>query len=165
MYRNCFHFNAVYVLFGIGSRVVQFLDWACCQLASSNCQIQHHVTSAMHTVRLIISSLSRLIERLHLSWWSLVRCLLTWYCWHFACQHPSRSSLVVYWCIYESKMALFDRAHTTLYSSSTLCLKKFRTPVIRSDNSNKSRPILIIFGTKYRNFIFIYWHFQLCDTW
>ena len=40
--------------------------------------------------------------------------------------------------------------------TTTLCLKKFRTPVICSNNYNKSRPMLIIFGTKYRHLIFVY---------
>jgi len=37
--------------------------------------------------------------------------------------------------------------------------------VICSSNSNKSRPIVLISGTKYRHLIFIYWHLQLCVIW
>jgi len=42
--------------------------------------------------------------------------------------------------------------------------KKNRTPMICLNNSNKSNPILMIFGTKYRHIIFFYWNLLFCDT-
>ena len=50
--------------------------------------------------------------------------------------------------------------HCVSKNSGPLCM-------ICSNNSNKSRPILIIFaiGTKYRHLIFIYWLLQSCDMW
>ena len=41
--------------------------------------------------------------------------------------------------------------------------QKNRTPMICLNNSNKSNPILMIFGTKYRHIIFFYWHLLFCD--
>jgi len=50
------------------------------------------------------------------------------------------------------------------YQVCTPCSNKNRTPVIRSNNSNKSSPILIISGMHSFHLIYNYWYLLLCNV-
>jgi len=62
-------------------------------------------------------------------------------------------------CLYTIETVIADTELST-YTVS----QKNRTPMICLNNSNKSNPILMVFGTKYRHIIVFYWHLLFCDT-
>jgi len=75
-----------------------------------------------------------------------------WLLPHGAHAHLMWLTLVYKWQKAGPEFQPTQRAAITLRidKHSTLCLKKFRTPVIFSNNSNKSGPILITFGRENR---------------